>query len=386
MGKLYLKEITVFNGYEGWKHNGLTYRLACNPVLAEAPNSDLLCTWLSGTDNEPSADNCILAARSTDGGLHWSEPQIFIPAGKMAGGGCILPLLSLKGEMLAFSVQWPADKNYTQWHYSLLRSTDNGLTWGLAAPLALRGESNYALGMPVPMPDGSVLFAASTFMERKKPLGGPLLALCDARSEEAAAAIAPDPRQYVWDPQEGKNPHYKFVSHLHGCGVIRFTNADLTNYQILGSVQNRPLGLLEPTLLPLAGGRLVMLMRAEWGGFLWRTESCDGGITWLPAWQTNIKNPTSLPFLLRLRDGRIVLLHNHTGGQYGFWGWRSPLSIWVSEDELASFSIKEDVFSGTEQNYAYPNGLVLRNPTSDFVFAYDHNRRRVQFVFADIQK
>lgn len=28
--------------------------------------------------------------------------------------------------------------------------------------------------------------------------------------------------------------------------------------------------------------RLVLLMRAEWGGFLWRSDSYDGGRTWSP--------------------------------------------------------------------------------------------------------
>jgi len=55
---------------------GVTYRLACGAAVAEMPNGDLLCWWLSGSDNEPATDNNVLASRSTDMGETW-ENRIF---------------------------------------------------------------------------------------------------------------------------------------------------------------------------------------------------------------------------------------------------------------------------------------------------------------------
>jgi len=118
-----------------------------------------------------------------------------------------------------------------------------------------------------------------------------------------------------------------------------------------------------------------MLMRAEWGGCLWRTESKDSGRTWAPAWPTDIPNPTSLACLVRLNDGRIALIHNAIG-KIGAFLQRDPLSVWISDDEMKTWSIKRDVLS--RGSLAYPNGLVLHD--NRFVFVYDRDHRQVCFV------
>ena len=145
-----------------------------------------------------------------------------------------------------------------------------------------------------------------------------------------------------------------------------------------GHIANRPLGLLEPTCVRLKDGRVVMLMRAEWGGSLWRAESKDNGRTWTEAWETGIPNPSSKAHLVRLPHGRIALLHNATG-QRGVWGRRDPLSIWISDDEMKSWAIQEDVLHGGM--LAYPNGMVL---DGRLVFAYDRNRRQAWFVEVEL--
>jgi hypothetical protein len=33
--------------------------LVCAARLWPMPNGDLICTWLSGSDNEPASDNCV---------------------------------------------------------------------------------------------------------------------------------------------------------------------------------------------------------------------------------------------------------------------------------------------------------------------------------------
>lgn len=139
---------------------------------------------------------------------------------------------------------------------------------------------------------------------------------------------------------------------------------------------NRPLGLLEPNILELKDGRLVMLMRAEWGGFLWRSDSTDGGKTWCPAYETDIPNPSALICLTRLPDGRIALVHNPTGGVRGQRGPRSLLSFWISEDELQSFSVKLDLVAGGY--LSYPSVSVADD--GKILVAYDHDRKSVRLL------
>ena len=102
----------VFDGQQGWAHEGTTYRLACGANLVEAPNRDLLCWWLSGSGHEPAKDNNVLMTRSTDGGRTWDPPHILVPAGRMAGAlTCMYP--TSDGRLIAFGAHWPSEKQYT---------------------------------------------------------------------------------------------------------------------------------------------------------------------------------------------------------------------------------------------------------------------------------
>lgn len=132
-------------------------------------------------------------------------------------------------------------------------------------------------------------------------------------------------------------------------------------------------------MVQLKDGRIVMLMRAEYGGFLWRADSTDNGRAWTDAWQTDIPNPTSLAALIRLPDGRIALIHNAKGGVVGERAARDPLSIWLSSDEMENWQVKEDVITGGQ--LAYPCPLIV---DGRLVFAYDHNRRQARFVEVDL--
>ncbi len=143
---------------------------------------------------------------------------------------------------------------------------------------------------------------------------------------------------------------------------------------LAGKVANRPMGLLEPACIQLRDGRIVMLMRAQWDKCLWRSESVDNGRTWTDAVPTDIPNPSTMPFLLRLADGRIALINNNSEKT------RDPLSIWISNDEMESWCLKEDVLFGGRLSYPY--GIILKD--NGFVFVYDHNRRQMRFVEVEV--
>ncbi len=361
-------EHVVFDGNTGWENNGVTYRLACGALVTEAPNGDLLCTWLSGTDSEPATDNCVLMARSTDKGKTWSEPSVLIPSGEMAAAVTSLYTTS-DGRVILFGAHWPSEKEYTDWHYFRMESKDSGQTW--SDPESIVVHNNHAcFGGPLRLNNGEFLFWISFFEKRAKPLVGPVMALAHAKTEEEALAIP---------ALEGGDSGGKFSTHLHGCSVLIGSDENAEDLTEFGSIDNRPLGLLEPTCVQLKDGRIVMLMRAEFGGYLWRAESFDNGRTWTEAWQTDIPNPTSLANLIRLEDGRIALLHNAVGGMIGARSPRDPLSIWISEDELESWAIQADVLHGGY--LAYPNPIIL---DGKLVFTYDHNRRQVRFVEVEV--
>jgi hypothetical protein len=366
-----VRETIVFDGHAGWDHGDTTYRLACGAIMTKAPNGDLLCAWLSGADKEPSPDNCVLLARSSDNGETWSEPTVLVPAGVMAGILTNLFTTNDARSVIALGAHWPASKEYTEWHYFRMVSHDSGMTWTEPLPIDLSGDGSRTLSIghgqgAVSLTSGSYLYPGMSYDKRPAPLTAPATALAHAQSEAEALAMS------AGDGRGGG----KFSDYLMGCCVWISPDDTATTWQHHGLVNNRPLGLIEPTVAEMSDGRLVMLMRAEWGGFLWRSDSADGGITWSDAWQTDIPNAGSLVHLLRLADGRHALLHNPTSGVVGQKGPRDPLSLWISDDDLKSWSLREDILTGGQ--LAYPNAIQV--DTETLLFVYDHDRRQVRFV------
>ena len=187
-------------------------------------------------------------------------------------------------------------------------------------------------------------------------------------------------------PAEGVPTQFGFATHLFGLQIFISSDAEGSDICEVGRIGNRPLGLLEPTWIQLKDGRIVILTRAELGGFLWRAESRNNGQTWTDAWQTDIPNPTSLASLVRLPDGRIALVHNANGGVVGEAAARDPMSVWISDDELDIWYIKADVIHATpgpgfSGNLSYPVAQIL---DGKLTFGYDHNRRQMRFVEVDV--
>ncbi len=357
-----IRERMVFDGLKGWEHEGVMYRLACGAMITQAANGDLLSWWITGTENEPSSDNCAVLTRSKDMGKTWSEPEMFVPAqdNMMVVVSNVYPVDEKR--LAAFWALLPWDKSYTEWHYRRMYSADNGNTWGTAEKFTIRdNKASLFEGPPLRLTNGKYLFAGTFFDKRPLPLVAPRSELVKARSEAEALAM----------PKGEGVSGGVYAEYVNGCMAFIADEKDGGGWREAGGVANRPLGLIEPTCLQLKDGRLVMLMRAQYDGYLWRSESRDNGRSWSEAVRTDIANPSTMAHLVRLPDGRIVLIHNHTSKSR-----RDPLSLWVSDDEMESWYIKADILHGGMM--AYPHGLVLAD--GRLVFVYDHNRRQVRFV------
>lgn len=96
----------------------------------------------------------------------------------------------------------------------------------------------------------------------------------------------------------------------------------------------------EPTLYTAADGSLQMIIRdGTKSGRLLRAVSADQGRTWSRPVVTNYPDATSKNFLLRLKDGRYVLINNPDPKR------RDPLAISLSQDGWAfshPLSIRQD--------------------------------------------
>lgn len=112
-------------------------------------------------------------------------------------------------------------------------------------------------------------------------------------------------------------------------------------------------GVIEPTLVELADGRVWMLIRTNWGEF-WSAWSYDGGKTWRVLQPSGIAASSAPAILKRLASGKLALLWNRpfpegetsfklTGGD-GLWSevpvsnHRGELSLAFSSDEGKTWS------------------------------------------------
>ncbi len=134
-------------------------------------------------------------------------------------------------------------------------------------------------------------------------------------------------------------------------------------------VPGQPHGIIQPAVVRLPGNRLRMFVRATPRiGRICYADSADGGLTWTDAKPTSLPNPNSGIDAVTLRDGRILLVYNHT--ERG----RSPLNVAVSADGEAwnSFLALE-----TEPGeYSYP--AVIQASDGAVHVTYTWQRKRIK--------
>ncbi|CAE6451918.1 unnamed protein product [Rhizoctonia solani] len=102
---------------------------------------------------------------------------------------------------------------------------------------------------------------------------------------------------------------------------------DHDNFKGEGIIQP---SLWESTVSTEAGtaAALHMLTRSS-NGWVCRSDSLDNGRTWSPAYSTVLPNNNSGLCVTKMRDGRLVCVHNPVGGS---WGPRTPLVASISAD------------------------------------------------------
>ncbi|MCA1809168.1 MAG: sialidase family protein [Kiritimatiellia bacterium] len=112
-------------------------------------------------------------------------------------------------------------------------------------------------------------------------------------------------------------------------------------------------GVSESTIVELKDGRVLMLIRTNWGQ-LWRSYSKDQGVTWHVYGPAGIDSSSAPAYIERLQSGRLVIVwcrHNPEGesgyklrGGDNVWSatptsnFRGEISIAFSEDEAENWS------------------------------------------------
>ena len=112
------------------------------------------------------------------------------------------------------------------------------------------------------------------------------------------------------------------------------------------------IGGVEPAVIPLKNGRVWMLLRTQMGRFY--ESLSDDGARWPDPSPTTIGSSESPAGLVRLKDGRLLLLVNNAERFPYAFGGRHVLQAAISEDEGASWHGYREVVRDPVRNQPPP--------------------------------
>jgi predicted neuraminidase len=132
---------------------------------------------------------------------------------------------------------------------------------------------------------------------------------------------------------------------------------------------------IQPSILQHAGGRLQAVGRSR-SGRVFQTWSDDAGRTWSPVTLTSLPNPSAGTDAVTLRDGRHLIVYNHTPKG------RTPLNVAVSRDGTAWSAAL--VLEREPGEYSYP--AIIQTADGLVHVTYTWRRERIKHVVIDPAK
>lgn len=304
-------------------------------TLVETSAGELLAAWFGGSD-EGEADVEIWVARKSGDGP-WSEPDAVTAYPEMPTWN---PVLHQDGE--STTLYFKVGPSPREWVGAYRSSEDGGRTWSPVTylPAGLTGPIR---AKPIRLADGTLL--AGTSFEAGYARGTP--------------ADAPYRAWTVW------------VERSEDGGATWSKHGPV-------AVPGEPYGVIQPTLWESSPGVVRMLMRSTNRiGRICEAVSTDGGKTWSDARPTDLPNPNAGVDAVKLRDGRLVLVYNHT--ERG----RSPIHLAVSTDDGASWGAPIILEEG-QGEFSYP--AVIEADDGRLHVTYTWRRQRIRHLIVDPER
>ncbi len=297
---------------------------SCHASTIATNGSEVLAAWFGGTA-ESNPDVGIWFARR--GAAGWSAPVELAngiePDGKRYP--CWNPVLfqAPAGPLLLFYKVGP---NPRQWWGMVIRSTDGGGTWS----------------KPTRLPDG-ILGPI-----KNKPI---ITATGDLLSPSSTE-------------HDGWRTHTEWSSDL---------GATWQKSHVINKGDD--FGIIQPSFLTLADGRLRMLCRSRQGVAV-QSDSSDGGKTWSTPVRTPLLNPNSGLDAVTLKDGRHLLVYNPVKAG------RTPLRVALSTDGTNWHDVV--TLEDEPGEYSYP---AIHEAADGVVhITYTWKRLKVRYVTLDTRR
>jgi len=345
-------------GYPWSKYFSFTWTREA--LLRRTAPGKLLCTWTTGGFCEPTDGNITMLATSEDDGLTWNDAGRFEhPRRGLFTTELFVPR---ENEVHAFL------QTYDSWrwfsHNQVYRtiSVDGGKEW--TSPQSVPG------GVPPGWLNIGIRHSAGRWIipltwpefignEWGEPCAG--RAIADARVGHQILPTLEMPRDVESWTRYMEGNEWCHRNHRYAAGAL-LSDDDGKSFRLRGYLAGGVSGhLMEPQVVELCNGSIVMLLRSRSEGVLLKSLSSDGGETWSHPVRTDIPNPSSKVNVLRHSDGRIFLLHNPVEDTTNQMTARNPLSLWISDDDMVTWSVKLDLVRKVAESGAglnYPSGFL----------------------------
>jgi predicted neuraminidase len=297
----------------------------CHASTVVETSQGIAAAWFGGT-REKHEDVGIWFSRRTESG--WSTPVEVVNGVQNAElrYPCWNPVLfdSPSGKLLLFYKVGPSPDT---WWGMLTTSSDEGVTWSEPTRLP-NGILGPVKNRPELLADGRLL--------------------CGSSSEHDGWRV-----HMEWTTDDGK--------------TWERTPA-LNDGQDFGAIQ--------PSILRHPEGKLQIVCRSRGLGRVLESWSEDGGRTWSELAPTPLANPNSGSDAVTLRDGRHLIVFNHTPRG------RTPLNVAISPDGRkwhASLVLETE-----PGEYSYP--AVIQGKDGRIHITYTWRREKIRYVVLDPNK
>ena len=144
-------------------------------------------------------------------------------------------------------------------------------------------------------------------------------------------------------------------------------------------------GAMEPEVIELADGRLMMIIRTQMG-YIATSYSEDGGDHWSEIGQLSVAAPESPATIRRIpATGDLLLVwnNNYEPGA-GHSGARNPLTLAISRDEGQTWEHIKDLETTPGESYAYTSILFVNNRALLSYYVAEPRHARISSRFRSI--
>jgi len=328
-------------GQGAYVAGGLIYPLddkptpQCHASTIEETPQGLVAAWFGG-QHEKNPDVGIWVSRQTADG--WSRPV------EVANGvqtpelryPCWNPVLFQppEGPLLLFYKVGPSP---SQWWGMLTTSEDGGQTWTKPRKLGEHEAIGHLLGpvknKPILLADGSILCPSST-------------------------------------EHDGWRVHFERTRDLG------------KTWEVIGPIHDgRDFAAIQPSILTYPDNRMQIVCRSRQGAIA-ESWSEDGGRTWGPLSAATLPNPNSGIDAVTLKDGRQLLVYNHTQRGLRFPSGRNMLNVAVSQDGEQWTPVL--TLERAPGEFSYP--AVIQSKDGKIHITYTFQRQTVKHVVLDPDK